>query len=192
MATLRLWLWRLFLVAVWIVVYWILPEPLDKWFGIMTSLALGIWLYNRAAARFNQPPFPFKLERVETFTLTHVLLGFILLVMIASFSALVSVKYETSDIHNSITNLHNDTSSDADEIKSKLDDVTSAVEANRSKKEAIMRRIMDLPGWPPQPSGTVCPWQCVPRSQLMMCISSGSFPTRTKRNYLPANLVRSP
>ena len=131
MATLRLWLWRLFLVIVLVFVYSILPEPLDNWFGIMTGLALGIWLYTRVAARFNLRPFPFKFEKVETFTLTHVLLGLILLVMIASFSELVKLKDETSDVQNAITNLHNETSSDADEIKSKLDDMTSAVEANQ-------------------------------------------------------------
>ena len=131
MATLRLWLWRLFMVIVLVAVYSILPEPLDNWFGIMTGLALALWLYTRLAARFNLRPFPFKLERVETFTLTHVLMGLILLVMIATFSELKGIRDETSDVQNAITNLHSDTSSDADDIKSKLDDVTSAVEANQ-------------------------------------------------------------
>jgi hypothetical protein len=131
MTTLRLWLWRLFLVAIWVGVYSILPEPLDTWFGILTGVVFALWLYNRASVRFNFPPLPAKFERVETITLTHVLMGFILLVMIASFSELKSIKNETSDVETSITNLQNRASDNTDEIKDKLDDVRSAVEANQ-------------------------------------------------------------
>jgi hypothetical protein len=131
MATFRLWFWRLFLVALVAVVYSILPEPLDKWFGILTGLAIAIWVYNRATPRFNLQPIPLKFERVETITLTQVLMGLILLIMIASFRELVSIKDETSDVQNSVTNFQHDASNDADEIKSKLDNVTSAVEANQ-------------------------------------------------------------
>jgi hypothetical protein len=131
MATFRLWLLRLFLVAVWVGVYSILPEPLDTWLGILTGIIFALWLYNRASVRFSWSPFPVKFEKVEAITLTHVLMGLILLVMIASFLELRSIKNETSDVQNSITNLKNDASNNTDEIKSKLDDVTSAIEANQ-------------------------------------------------------------
>ena len=131
MGTLRRWLWRLFFVAIWLVIYSILPEPLDNWFGVLTGLVIVLWLYKLATPRFNLRPIPVKFERVETITLTHVLMGFILLVMIASFKELVSIKYGTDDVQNSVTNFQHDASSDADEIKSKIDDVTSAVEANQ-------------------------------------------------------------
>jgi hypothetical protein len=131
MATLRKWLWRLFFLAIWIGVYSILPEPLDAWFGIVTGLAIAVWFYDRLTSRYKLRPIPVQLERIQTITLTHVLLGFILLVMIASFRELVSIKDGTSDVQTSITDFQNNSSSDADEIKDKLDDITNAVEANQ-------------------------------------------------------------
>jgi Flp pilus assembly pilin Flp len=131
MATFRLWLWRLFLAVVLVVVYSILPDPLDTLFGILTGLAFALWLYQRATGRFNLRPLPVKFERVETVTLTHVLLGLILLVMIATFSESAKLKNETSDIQSSITDLQNSASDNTDEIKSSLDDVKSAIEANQ-------------------------------------------------------------
>lgn len=122
---------RLFLAAIWVGIYSILPKPLDDWFGIATGVVLAIWVYNRATIRFNLHPFPVKFERVETLTLTHVLMGLILLVMIASFSELASIKNGTSDVQTSITNLQNSASENTDEIKSSLSDVESAVEANQ-------------------------------------------------------------
>jgi hypothetical protein len=83
------------------------------------------------SARFNRRPFPLKFEKVETITLTHVLMSLILLLMVAGFKELVSIKNGTIDIQTSITDLQNDTSNDANEIKGKLDDVTSAIEASQ-------------------------------------------------------------
>lgn len=131
MARFLLWLWRLLLVAIVAVVCLNLPEPLDIWFGTLMSLILTIWIYNRVAQRLNRRPFHLKFEKVETITLTHVLMGMILLLMVAGFSELVSIKNGTIDIQSSITNLQNQTSNNADEIKGKLDDVMSAVEANQ-------------------------------------------------------------
>jgi hypothetical protein len=131
MATFRLWLWRLFLVTVLVGVYSILPEPLDTWLGILTGILFALWLYNRASVRFNWSPFPFKFERVETLTLTHVLMGLILLVMIASFSELKNIKNGTSDVESSITNLQNSASDNTSEVTSSLDDVKNAIEANQ-------------------------------------------------------------
>ena len=110
MARFRLWLWRLLLVAIVAVVYSVLPGPLDNWFGTLVGLMITIWIYNRVAQRFNLKPFPLKFEKVETITLNHFLRGLILLVMVAGFRELVSIKDGTSDIQNSITNLHNETS----------------------------------------------------------------------------------
>lgn len=131
MGTFRKWLWRLFFLAVWIGIYSILPEPLDAWFGISTVLAILLWVYKRLTPRFNLRPIPVQFERVQTVTLTHVLMGFMLLVMIASFRELVNIKNGTSDVQSSITDFQNNSSSDADEIKSKLDDIISAVEAKQ-------------------------------------------------------------
>jgi hypothetical protein len=131
MATFRLWLWRLFLVTVWVGVYSILPEPLDTWLGILTGILVALWLYNRASGRFNWPPIPAKFERVETITLTHILMGLILLVMVASFSELKSIKNEASDFETSITNLQNSVTDNTSEITSSLDDVKNAIEANQ-------------------------------------------------------------
>lgn len=131
METLRLWLWRLCLAAILVGIYSILPKPLDNWFGIATGAVLAIRVYNRATIRFNLHPFPVKFERVETITLTHMLMGLILLVMIARFSELASIKNGTSDVQTSITNLQNSASDNTDEIKSSLSDVESAVQANQ-------------------------------------------------------------
>jgi thiol:disulfide interchange protein len=131
MTPLRLWLWRLFLVAVWLVVYSILPNPLDTWLGIMTLIAFGIWLYNRASGRMKLPPLKVKFERVETITLTHILLALLLLVMLANRSELVNLKKATIDVQDSITDLQNSASENTDEIKSSLDDVTNAIHASQ-------------------------------------------------------------
>lgn len=127
----RLWLWRLFLVAVLLVVYSILPDPLDTWFGIMTLLPFGIWLYNRASVRMKLPPLRVKFERVETITLTHILLALLLLVMLANNSELISLKKATIDVQDSVTDLQNSASENTDEIKSSLDDLKDAIQASQ-------------------------------------------------------------
>lgn len=131
MATLRRWLWRLFFLAVWIGIFSILPEPLDDWFGIATGLATALWVYNRLTSRFNLRPIPVRFERVQTITFTHVLMGFILLVMIAGLRELKSINTETSGVQTSIVDLQNNASDSTDEIKDKLDDIVNAVEANQ-------------------------------------------------------------
>jgi len=131
MTPLRLWLWRLFLVAIWLVVYFILPNPLDTWLGIMTLLASGIWLYNRASGRMKLPPLKVKFERVETITLTHILLALLLIVLLANRSELVNLKKATVDVQDSVTDLQNSASENTEEIKSSLDDLKDAIQASR-------------------------------------------------------------
>ena len=130
MATFRLWLWRLFLVAIWSIIYAILPEPVNAWFGILTGILVALWLYNRASGRFNLPPLRVKFEKAETLTLTHVLMALILIVMVANLSELAKLRKATIDVQDSVTDLQNSASNNTDEIKSGLDDVTSAIEAN--------------------------------------------------------------
>jgi thiol:disulfide interchange protein len=127
----RLWLRRLFLVAVWFVVYWILSDPWDTWLGIATALAFGIWLYNRVSGRMKLPPVKVKFERVETITLNHILLALLLLVMLANHSELVDLKKATIDVQDSVTDLQNSATENTDAIKSSLDDVTTAIQASQ-------------------------------------------------------------
>jgi len=124
----RLWLWRLFLVAVWFVVYSILQEPLDTWLVILTVLALGIWLYNRVCGRMKLPSLKVKFERVERITLTHILLALLLLVMFANHSELVKINTNTAEVRDGLTDVENGASDNAEDIKSSLDDVKNAIE----------------------------------------------------------------
>lgn len=127
----RTWLGRIFFAVVLIGVYSILPEPLDAWFGIVMGFALVLWVYDRLTPRFNLRPIPVRFETVHTITLTHLLMGCILLVMIAGFRELKSINTETSDVQTSVVDLQNHNSDDADEVKGKLDDIRGAVEANQ-------------------------------------------------------------
>jgi thiol:disulfide interchange protein len=127
----RLWLRRLFLVAVWFVVYWLLSDPWDTWLGIATVLAFGIWLYNRVSGHMKLPTVKVKFQRVETITLTHILLALLLLVMLANHSELVDLKKATIDVQDSVTDLQNNATENTDEIKSSLDDLKDAIEASQ-------------------------------------------------------------
>jgi hypothetical protein len=124
------------LVVVWLVVYWILPDPLGTWLGIMTFLAFGIWLYNRVSGRMKLPPLRMKVEKVETITLTHILLALLLLVMLANHGELTNVKKATNDVQDSVTDLQNSASDNTDEIKSSLDDVTNAIHQSQVRDRA--------------------------------------------------------
>jgi len=131
MATFRSWLWRIFLVGLWVVVYWVLPEPFDTYLAILTGLSVAIWLYNRLSGRFRLPPLKIKFERLETVTPTHILLALILLVMLANHAELVHVRKATVDVQDSVTDLQNADSDNTDAITSSLDDVKTAIEANQ-------------------------------------------------------------
>jgi thiol:disulfide interchange protein len=130
LTTVRLWLWRLFLVAVWLVVYWILSEPWDTWLAIATFLAFGIWLYNRVSGRMKLPPLKVRFEGVKTITLTHILLALLLLVMLANHSELVDLKKATVDVQDSVIDLQNSATENSDDIKSSLDDLKDAIQAS--------------------------------------------------------------
>jgi len=131
MTRLRLWLLRLFLVAVWFLVYAILPAPFDSWLRTIMIVAFGIWLYNRVCGRIKLPPLMVKFERTERITLTHILLALILIVMFANHAELAKLNDNTIDVQSALVNLQNSVSDDADDIKSNLDDVKSAIEATQ-------------------------------------------------------------
>jgi len=131
MATFRSWLWRIFLVGLWIVMYWVLPEPFDTYLALLTGLSVAIWLYNRLSGRFTLPPLKIKFERLEAVTPTHILLALILLVMLANHTELGHVRKTIVDVQDSVTDLQNAASDNTDAITSSLDDVKTAIEANQ-------------------------------------------------------------
>lgn len=101
---------------------------MDTWFVIMTVLALGIWLYNRASGRMKLTPLTVKFEKVETITLTHVFLVLLLLVMFANHSELVRLNTNTIEVQDRVIDLQNSVTNNSDEIKSSLDDMKRAID----------------------------------------------------------------
>ena len=127
----RLWSWRMLVLAVWVSIYTFLPDPFDTCLLIVTLIPLFIWAWNRASRRMKLPSFPVKFERVETITLTHVLLLLLLLVMVVNHSELVNLKKATVRVEDSVIDLQNSASENKDEINSSLDDLKNAIEASR-------------------------------------------------------------
>jgi hypothetical protein len=116
-------------MVAWFALYAVLPNPFDELLMIGTALAVSIWLYNRVCGRIGLHPVNLTVERVERITLTHDLLGLILVVMTVGYSELVKLNTNTEDVHGAVTDAHESASSDADEIRSALDDLKDAIES---------------------------------------------------------------